>query len=116
MNKLKKQKSREGLCVIDISGGKESIPICAVKTIDDEKPPAFNYIVKMTYPNRYNPALPNGCNCRCAGILGTAYVHSRMEESFQLFHTIIMERLLKQGHWSMSVTHLVSASHLAVIE
>ncbi|KAF7828478.1 histone-lysine N-methyltransferase, H3 lysine-9 specific SUVH6-like [Senna tora] len=59
----KKFKIREGLCVEDISGGKELIPICAVNTIDDEKPPPFQYTTKLIYPNWCNPIPPEGCSC-----------------------------------------------------
>lgn len=62
VKKSKKFKIREGICVEDISYGKEQIPICAVNTIDDEKPPPFNYITSMIYPNCH-PAPAKGCNC-----------------------------------------------------
>ncbi|CAL1401719.1 unnamed protein product [Linum trigynum] len=62
VKKSKKSKVREDLCVGDISQGKELIPICAVNTIDDEKPPAFKYITRMIYPKNLTP--PSGCNCR----------------------------------------------------
>nr|KYP67132.1 Histone-lysine N-methyltransferase, H3 lysine-9 specific SUVH6 [Cajanus cajan] len=62
VKKSKKFKTREGVCVDDISYGKERIPICAVNTIDDEKPPQFNYITSMIYPNcRLDD--PEGCDC-----------------------------------------------------
>ncbi|CAN8255267.1 unnamed protein product [Cochlearia groenlandica] len=52
----KKKKLREnGLCKDDIFDGKAKIPIRAVNTIDDEKPPTFMYMVKMTYPDRCKP-------------------------------------------------------------
>ena len=63
LKKSKKFKTREGLCVDDISQGKESIPICAVNTIDDEKPPPFQYITSMIYPDWCRPLCPKGCNC-----------------------------------------------------
>ncbi|KAL3650849.1 hypothetical protein CASFOL_007252 [Castilleja foliolosa] len=68
LKKTKKAMSRPGVCVTDISGGKEAIAICAVNTIDDDKPPQFNYISKMMYPNWYNPTPPSGCDCtgRCS--------------------------------------------------
>ncbi|TKY70771.1 Histone-lysine N-methyltransferase, H3 lysine-9 specific SUVH6 [Spatholobus suberectus] len=62
VKKSKKFKTRDGLCVDDISHGKERIPICAVNTIDDEKPPPFNYITSMLYPNSH-PVPPQGCDC-----------------------------------------------------
>nr|DAD47646.1 TPA_asm: hypothetical protein HUJ06_017583 [Nelumbo nucifera] len=63
VKKLKELKARDGLCVHDISYRKEKIPICAVNTIDDEKPLPFKYITKMIYPNWYNPSPPRGCDC-----------------------------------------------------
>ncbi|XP_065629973.1 histone-lysine N-methyltransferase, H3 lysine-9 specific SUVH6-like [Quercus suber] len=63
VKKSKKFKIREGLCVDDISQGKELIPICAVNTIDDEKPPPFKYITSMIYPNWCRPLPPKGCDC-----------------------------------------------------
>ena len=63
VKKSKKFKIREGLCVDDISQGKESIPICAVNTIDDEKPPPFKYITRVIYPDWCRPLSPKGCDC-----------------------------------------------------
>ena len=63
VKKSKKFKTREGLCVEDISYGKEKIPICAVNTIDNEKPPTFKYITEMIYPECCNLVPPKGCNC-----------------------------------------------------
>ncbi|KAI3769638.1 hypothetical protein L6452_00747 [Arctium lappa] len=66
--KSKKFQKREGICVDDINGGKEAFPICAVNTIDDEKPPSFTYITKIMYPDWYHPVPPKGCDCvgRCS--------------------------------------------------
>lgn len=58
-----KSKVREGLCLHDISEGKEKIPICAINTVDDEQPPAFNYITKTIYPSCYVKTPPKGCDC-----------------------------------------------------
>ncbi|KAI3468262.1 hypothetical protein Pfo_024925 [Paulownia fortunei] len=68
LKKSNKSKFRPGVCVTDISGGKEPIPICAVNTLDNEKPPPFNYISKMMYPDWYHPIPPAGCDCtgRCS--------------------------------------------------
>ncbi|KAM1278871.1 hypothetical protein ACFX13_031823 [Malus domestica] len=63
VKKSKKFKVREDLCANDISVGKESIPICAVNTIDDEKPPPFIYITSMIYPYWCRPIPPEGCSC-----------------------------------------------------
>ena len=63
VKKSKKYKVREGVCVEDISQGKEVIPICAVNTIDDEKPPPFKYTTSLIYPDWYHHTTPWGCNC-----------------------------------------------------
>ncbi|XP_043697620.1 histone-lysine N-methyltransferase, H3 lysine-9 specific SUVH6-like [Telopea speciosissima] len=63
LKKSRKSKVREGLCVVDISQGKEKMLIGAVNTIDDEKPQPFTYITKMIYPDWYNPISPKGCDC-----------------------------------------------------
>ncbi|KAI3756571.1 hypothetical protein L1987_56392 [Smallanthus sonchifolius] len=64
----KKFKTRAGICVKDITDGKEVFPICAINTIDDEKPPVFTYITKIMYPDWYKPVPPKGCDCvgRCS--------------------------------------------------
>ncbi|KAK7256255.1 hypothetical protein RIF29_29694 [Crotalaria pallida] len=63
VKKFEKFKMRKGLCVDDISYGKESIPVCAINTIDDEKPPKFEYLASMIYPDKCRPIRPVGCNC-----------------------------------------------------
>ncbi|CAL5187694.1 unnamed protein product [Lathyrus oleraceus] len=63
VKKSNKFKTREGRCVEDISCGQERIPICAVNTIDGEKPPPFKYIKKMIYPDCCNLVPPEGCGC-----------------------------------------------------
>ncbi|OAY84918.1 Histone-lysine N-methyltransferase, H3 lysine-9 specific SUVH6 [Ananas comosus] len=63
VNKTKRLKVRKGLCVRDISQGKEKIPTCAVNTIDDERPPPFQYITKIIYPPWYANTRPMGCDC-----------------------------------------------------
>ncbi|KAL1532474.1 [histone H3]-lysine(4) N-trimethyltransferase [Salvia divinorum] len=77
LKKSSKSKVRPGLCVTDISCGKERIPIWAVNTIDDGKPPAFNYISKMMYPDWYSPNPPEGCNCvgQCSASKKCACAH-----------------------------------------
>ncbi|KMT15079.1 hypothetical protein BVRB_3g062010 [Beta vulgaris subsp. vulgaris] len=60
----KKHKAREGRCIADISEGKEDVPICAVNTIDDEKPAPFNYITSVMYPDWCQPIPPKGCDCK----------------------------------------------------
>ncbi|XP_010472269.1 PREDICTED: histone-lysine N-methyltransferase, H3 lysine-9 specific SUVH6-like isoform X1 [Camelina sativa] len=59
----KNLKYREGLCKLDISEGKERLPISAVNEIDDEKPPMFTYIVKLIYPDWCRPVPPKSCSC-----------------------------------------------------
>ncbi|XP_068650305.1 histone-lysine N-methyltransferase, H3 lysine-9 specific SUVH6-like isoform X2 [Aristolochia californica] len=63
MKRTKKLSVREGLCIIDISEGRERIPISAVNLIDDEKPYPFNYATKVTYPSWYNSEPLKGCHC-----------------------------------------------------
>ncbi|KAE9622102.1 putative histone-lysine N-methyltransferase chromatin remodeling SET family [Lupinus albus] len=63
LKKSEKSKMRKGLFVGDISYGKELIPVCAINTVDDEKPPKFEYLSSMTYPNWYRPIPPVGCDC-----------------------------------------------------
>ncbi|XVE65171.1 hypothetical protein DITRI_Ditri07aG0159700 [Diplodiscus trichospermus] len=60
---VKKSKVREGLCAHDISRGKEIIPICAINTVDSEKPPPFVYVPNMIYPDWCCPIPPKGCDC-----------------------------------------------------
>ncbi|XP_054811280.1 histone-lysine N-methyltransferase, H3 lysine-9 specific SUVH6-like [Prosopis cineraria] len=59
---------RKGLIVADISHGKEELPIRAVNTIDNEKPPSFDYVTRMIYPDWLHPITAEGCNCtdRCS--------------------------------------------------
>uniref|UniRef100_A0A1D1YPQ5 Histone-lysine N-methyltransferase, H3 lysine-9 specific SUVH6 n=1 Tax=Anthurium amnicola TaxID=1678845 RepID=A0A1D1YPQ5_9ARAE len=68
IKKSKKSALREGLCIADISEGKEKIPISVVNTIDDERPTHFEYVIKMIYRSSYAQTPPNGCDCtkRCA--------------------------------------------------
>ncbi|XP_042422174.1 uncharacterized protein LOC122009925 [Zingiber officinale] len=63
VKRSKKLKVRAGLCVKDISNGKEKIPICAINTINDEHPPPFMYITKNKYPSWFSKTPPTGCNC-----------------------------------------------------
>jgi euchromatic histone-lysine N-methyltransferase len=63
VKKSKNFKIREGLCVDDISQGKESTPMCVVNTIDDEKPAPFKYVTSMIYPHWCHPLPPKGCDC-----------------------------------------------------
>ncbi|KAK6275044.1 hypothetical protein POUND7_004753 [Theobroma cacao] len=63
VKKSNKSKVWEGLCAHDISQGKEVIPICAINTIDSEKPPPFVYVPHMIYPDWCHPIPPKGCDC-----------------------------------------------------
>ncbi|KAL7163623.1 hypothetical protein ACSBR2_039692 [Camellia fascicularis] len=63
VKKSKRFKIWDGLCVGDISRGKELFPICAVNTIDNKRPPKFNYITEMKYPDWYCLTTPKGCDC-----------------------------------------------------
>lgn len=63
VKKSKKSRVRQGVCIDDIAGGQEPFPICAVDTIDSEKPQQFNYIRKMMYPDWFRLVSPKGCDC-----------------------------------------------------
>ncbi|KAF5187866.1 Histone-lysine N-methyltransferase, H3 lysine-9 specific protein [Thalictrum thalictroides] len=63
VKKSKKSRVRKGLCVDDISQGRETMCICAINTMDDENPPLFEYITDMIYPPWYNRDIPKGCEC-----------------------------------------------------
>ncbi|KAL7181359.1 hypothetical protein ACSBR1_040277 [Camellia fascicularis] len=63
VKKSKRFKIWEGLCVGDISRGKELFPICAVNTIDNKRPPKFNYTTEMKYPDWYYLTTPKGYDC-----------------------------------------------------
>ncbi|KAF8027345.1 hypothetical protein BT93_E0291 [Corymbia citriodora subsp. variegata] len=63
VKKSKKFQAREGLCVHDISQGKESIPISVVNAIDNEKPLPFKYITRMIYPSWLQLIASKGCDC-----------------------------------------------------
>ncbi|GER40380.1 histone-lysine N-methyltransferase [Striga asiatica] len=59
---------RPSVCIMDVSRKKEPFGIPAVNTIDDEKPPSFDYVERMMYPSWHNPVAPPGCDCtgRCS--------------------------------------------------
>ncbi|OWM88330.1 histone-lysine N-methyltransferase, H3 lysine-9 specific SUVH6-like [Punica granatum] len=63
VKKSKRYEDREGLCVRDISQGKEIRPIGAVNTIDDEKPQQFMYVTRVIYPDWCRRLPPRGCDC-----------------------------------------------------
>ncbi|KAM7251183.1 hypothetical protein ACFE04_023066 [Oxalis oulophora] len=64
VKKSKNLNSREGVCLKDISQGREKFPICVVNTIDDEKPPSFQYTKTMIYPDWCQPIPPKACDCK----------------------------------------------------
>ncbi|GER39671.1 histone-lysine N-methyltransferase [Striga asiatica] len=68
LKKSNNARFRPGVCVKDISNGKEAFGIPAVNIINDEKPPSFEYVARMTYPAWHVPAAPPGCDCagRCS--------------------------------------------------
>ncbi|KAK1367573.1 hypothetical protein POM88_033665 [Heracleum sosnowskyi] len=81
VKKSNKSRSREGLCVNDISGGKEITPICAVNTLDDDKPPPFTYVTRMTYPDSFNLSPPKDVIAKVdAWMLKDARVQPKMEK------------------------------------
>ncbi|XP_052183445.1 histone-lysine N-methyltransferase, H3 lysine-9 specific SUVH5-like [Diospyros lotus] len=49
--------------ILDISQGREKKPIPVVNAVDDEKPPSFNYLLQMIYPERYALNMLVGCDC-----------------------------------------------------
>ncbi|PIA62402.1 hypothetical protein AQUCO_00200419v1 [Aquilegia coerulea] len=63
LKKFSKASAREGVCMYDVSQGAENMRISAVNTIDNERPPRFQYKARMEYPQRYNPAPAQGCEC-----------------------------------------------------
>ncbi|KAL5707209.1 [histone H3]-lysine(4) N-trimethyltransferase [Ranunculus cassubicifolius] len=63
VKKSKRSKVHEGLCVDDISQGKEAMPIRAINTLDDQKPPPFEYITNMIYPSFHDLVPSEGCQC-----------------------------------------------------
>ncbi|KAK9698847.1 hypothetical protein RND81_08G135500 [Saponaria officinalis] len=63
MKQSKKCKVREGCIVDDISEGRDKPPICAINTIDDDKPLPFTYITSMMYPDWCRPVPLTGCDC-----------------------------------------------------
>ncbi|GKU95639.1 hypothetical protein SLEP1_g8972 [Rubroshorea leprosula] len=63
VKKSRKSEAREGVCVKDISQGKELFPICAINMIDSKKPPTFGYVTRMVYPDWFHTTLLEGCHC-----------------------------------------------------
>ncbi|KAM7499493.1 hypothetical protein LguiA_023907 [Lonicera macranthoides] len=64
VSQSRKSKECNNHCVVDdISQGKEKNPIRALNAIDDEKPPSFNYITDMIYPELNDFSVPRSCDC-----------------------------------------------------
>lgn len=70
-NSLKYRPSeREGLCLSDIAGGKEGLPICVVNTVDNLKtPPPFEYSTSLQYSQGAAYVEFGGTQgCDCTGV------------------------------------------------
>ncbi|KAJ4813593.1 hypothetical protein LUZ62_026159 [Rhynchospora pubera] len=91
-NKSNESEVKEGLCVADISQGMEKIPICAINTIDDEKPPEFKYITNMKYPSWFEKTIPKGCKCtgRCSRLRCECVLENGGEMPFNSNGAIIL--------------------------
>ncbi|RLN04272.1 uncharacterized protein C2845_PM13G11580 [Panicum miliaceum] len=60
---MRKSRTRSGLCMVDISQGKEGTPICVINTIDDVQPTPFRYITRIKYPSGLTKIRHQGCDC-----------------------------------------------------
>ncbi|CAL5012182.1 unnamed protein product [Urochloa decumbens] len=60
---MSKSKTRPGLCVVDISHGKEGTPICVINTVDDVRPAPFQYITRIKHPFGLTKIRHQGCDC-----------------------------------------------------
>ncbi|KAG2583694.1 histone-lysine N-methyltransferase, H3 lysine-9 specific SUVH6-like [Panicum virgatum] len=60
---VRKSKTRPGLCMVDISQGKEGTPICVINTVDDVQPTPFRYITRIKYPSGLTKIRQHGCDC-----------------------------------------------------
>ncbi|XP_025822395.1 histone-lysine N-methyltransferase, H3 lysine-9 specific SUVH6-like [Panicum hallii] len=60
---MRKSKTRPGLCMVDISQGKEGTPICVINTVDDVQPTPFRYITRIKYPSGLTKIRHQGCDC-----------------------------------------------------
>ncbi|KAL6598511.1 hypothetical protein ACP70R_046210 [Stipagrostis hirtigluma subsp. patula] len=61
--RLMKSKVRQGLCIADISQGKEGTPICVINTVDDVLPAQFRYVTRVKKPLCLTQRRPQGCGC-----------------------------------------------------
>ncbi|EMS48020.1 Histone-lysine N-methyltransferase, H3 lysine-9 specific SUVH5 [Triticum urartu] len=60
---LRKSAVRPGLCIADISQGKEKIPICVVNNIDAARPASFKYITRIKGSSLAAKRSHQGCDC-----------------------------------------------------
>ncbi|XP_040383010.1 uncharacterized protein LOC102710145 [Oryza brachyantha] len=62
---LRTSVSRPGLCIADMSRGKEMVPICVINDVDNVYPATFQYISKIKYPSCLTKRRPqhHGCDC-----------------------------------------------------
>ncbi|CAO2201661.1 unnamed protein product [Urochloa humidicola] len=60
---MSKSKTRRGLCLVDISQGKEGTPICVINTVDDALPAPFRYITRLKHPVGLTKIRHQGCDC-----------------------------------------------------
>uniref|UniRef100_A0A0E0ELE0 Histone-lysine N-methyltransferase n=1 Tax=Oryza meridionalis TaxID=40149 RepID=A0A0E0ELE0_9ORYZ len=62
---LRRSLSRPGLCVADISQGKEMDPICVINDVSNVHPTSFQYISRIKYPSWLTKRHPqhHGCDC-----------------------------------------------------
>uniref|UniRef100_A0A0E0LUP2 Histone-lysine N-methyltransferase n=1 Tax=Oryza punctata TaxID=4537 RepID=A0A0E0LUP2_ORYPU len=62
---LRKSLSHPGLCVADISQGREMDPICVINDVSNVHPKSFQYISRIKYPSWLTKRHPqrHGCDC-----------------------------------------------------
>uniref|UniRef100_A0A0A9BLJ3 Uncharacterized protein n=1 Tax=Arundo donax TaxID=35708 RepID=A0A0A9BLJ3_ARUDO len=60
---MRKSKMRPGLCMTDISQGKEGTPICVINTVDGVRPAPFRYITRIKSLFWSTGIRPQGCDC-----------------------------------------------------
>ncbi|KAJ1268343.1 hypothetical protein BS78_07G127700 [Paspalum vaginatum] len=60
---MMKSKTRPGLCMPDVSQGKEGTPICVINTVDDVRPAPLRYATRIKYPNGLTKTHHHGCDC-----------------------------------------------------
>jgi len=94
---MRKSKTRPGLCEIDISQGKEGIPICVINTVDTERPAPFRYTTRIRYPFELTKKRHQGCDCTngCSDSVSCACaVKNGGEIPFNLNGAIVNEKPL----------------------